>query len=73
MYNLERKGRTLNFSDLGDSVADKLYSGRMRIKKALEELPIGAHTEQRRWKNACAKSAAWTLSRSSPLPVRTVN
>lgn len=23
--------------------------------------------------NACAKSAAWTLSRSSPLPVRTVN
>ena len=55
MYNLERKGRTLNFSDLVDSVADKLYSGRMRIKKALEELPIGAHTEQRRWKNACAK------------------
>ena len=55
MYNLERKGRTLNFSDLGDSVADKLYSGRMRIKKALEELPIGAHTEKRRWKNACAK------------------
>ena len=39
MYNLERKGRTLNFSDLGDSVADKLYSGRMRIKKALEECP----------------------------------
>lgn len=52
---IERKGRTLDFSDLGDRVADKLYSGRMPIKKALEELPIGDRAELRRWKNACAE------------------
>lgn len=45
---IERKGRTLDFPDLGDSVADKLYSGRMPIKKALEELPIGDRAELRR-------------------------
>ena len=32
---IEGKGRTLDFPDLGDRVADKLYSGRMPIKKAL--------------------------------------
>ena len=52
---IERKGRTLDFPDLADRVADKLYSGRMPIKKALEELPIGDRAELRRWKNACAE------------------
>lgn len=52
---IERKGRTLDFPDLGDREADKLYSGRMSIKKALEELPIGDRAELRRWKNACAE------------------
>ena len=61
MYNksksreiIERKGKTLDFPDLGDRVADRLYSGRMPIKKALAELPIGDRAELRRWKNACA-------------------
>lgn len=43
----------LDFPDLGDRVADKLYSGRMSIKKALTELPIGDRAELRRWKIAC--------------------
>ena len=49
---IERKGQTLDFPDLGDRVADKLYSGRMSIKKALAELPIGDRAELRRWKIA---------------------
>ena len=52
---IERKGQTLDFPDLGDRVADKLYSGRMSIKKALAELPIGDRAELRRWKIACAE------------------
>ena len=50
-----RKGQTLDFPDLGDRVADKLYSGRMSIRKALTELPIGDRAELRRWKIACAE------------------
>ena len=52
---IECKGRTLDFPDLGDRVADKLYSGRMPIKKALSDLPIGDRAELRRWKIACAE------------------
>lgn len=52
---IERKGQTLDFPDLGDRVADKLYSGRMSIKKALAELPIGDRGELRRWKIARAE------------------
>lgn len=52
---IERKGQTLDFPDLGDRVADKLYSGRMSIRKALAELPIGDRAELRRWKIACAE------------------
>ena len=36
---IERKGRTLDFSDLGDRVADKLYSGRMSIKRLWRNCP----------------------------------
>lgn len=52
---IESKGQTLDFPDLGDRVADKLYSGRMPIKKALSDLPIGDRAELRRWKIACAE------------------
>ncbi len=52
---IERKGRTLDFPELADRVADKLYSGRMPLKTALKELPIGDRAELRRWKNACAE------------------
>jgi len=50
---IEARGMTLDFPDLADRVADKLYSGRTPIKVALKELPIGDRAELRRWKNAC--------------------
>ncbi|WP_302978455.1 protein mobD [Bilophila wadsworthia] len=49
---VEKKGRTLDFPDLADRVADKLYSGRKPIWVAFSELPIGDRAELRRWKNA---------------------
>jgi len=51
---VEKKGKTLDFPDLADRVADKLYSGRMPIRIALSKLSIGDRAELRRWKNACA-------------------
>lgn len=53
--HIEQKGMTLNFPDLGDRVADKLYSGRIPIQVALSELPIGDRAELRRWRIACAE------------------
>lgn len=43
-------GATLNFPDLADRVADKLYSGRKSIQQALHDLPIGDRAELRRWR-----------------------
>lgn len=59
--HIEKKGRTLDFPDLGDRVADKLYSGRMPVSVALSDLPIGDRAELRRWKLACAAmfKTAW--------------
>ena len=48
--HIEEKGMTLDFPDLGDRVADKLYSGRLPIQAALAELPIGDRAELRRWR-----------------------
>lgn len=50
---IETRGMTLDFPDLADRVADKLYSGRTPINVALKELSIGDRAELRRWKNAC--------------------
>jgi len=53
--HIEKKGKTLDFPDLADRVADKLYSGRMPIKITLEELPLGDRAELRRWRQKCAE------------------
>ncbi len=52
---IERKGLTLDFPDLADRVADKLYSGRVPIKAALAEMPLGDRAELRRWRQKCAE------------------
>ncbi len=46
---LEEQYQTLDFPDLADRVADKLYSGRQSIQQALQDLPIGDRAELRRW------------------------
>jgi hypothetical protein len=50
-----KKGLTLNFPDLADRVADKLYSGRIPIWIALAEFPLGDRAELRRWRQKCAE------------------
>jgi hypothetical protein len=50
----ERGGRSLNFPDLADRVADDLFSGRLSIARALRDLPLGNRAELRRWQKACA-------------------
>lgn len=53
--HIEKKGQTLDFPDLADRVADKLYSGRKPIRIALAELPLGDRAELRRWRQKCAE------------------
>ena len=48
---IESIGQSLNFPDLADRVADKIYSDRKSIKKALVELQIGDRAELKRWRN----------------------
>ena len=47
-------GRSLDFPDLADRVADDLFSGRLSIARALRDLPLGHRAELRRWQKACA-------------------
>ncbi len=51
--HIEKNGKTLDFPDLGDRVADKLYSGRIPISVAFSEFTIGDRAELKRWKIAC--------------------
>lgn len=50
----ERGGRSLNFPDLADRVADDLTSKRLSIARALQDSPLGNRAELRRWERACA-------------------
>lgn len=49
-----RGGRSLNFPDLADRVADDLISRRLSVARALQDLPLGNRAELRRWEKACA-------------------
>ena len=51
----ERGGRSLNFPDLADRVADDLFGQRLSVARALRDLPLGHRAELRRWQNACAR------------------
>lgn len=52
---IERKGLSLDFPDLADRVADKLYSERLPVWIALAEFPLGDRAELRRWRQKCAE------------------
>lgn len=58
---LEKKYQTLDFPDLADRVADKLYSDRSSIKTALEKLPIGDRAELKRWRQKYTEMFAKVL------------
>ena len=49
---VEKKGKTLNFPDLADRVADAVYSKRIPIWVAMKELTIGDRAELKRWRTA---------------------
>jgi len=48
---LSCRGETLDFPDLADRVADEIYSKRLSIPKALEEMPLGNRAELMRWRH----------------------
>lgn len=52
---IEQKGLTLDFPDLADRVADKIYSGRIPVWTAIAELPLGDRAELKRWRQKCAE------------------
>lgn len=46
-----RGGETLDFPDLADRVADEIYSKRLSVNSAREEMPLGNKAELIRWRN----------------------
>lgn len=58
---IESSGRTIDFPDLADRVADDLATRRLSIKSAIEELPIGNRAELLRWRIAAHRSLAEVL------------
>lgn len=58
---IESSGRTIDFPDLADRVADDLATRRLSIQSAVEELPIGNRAELLRWRLAAHKSLAEVL------------
>jgi len=51
--SIETKGRSLDFPDLADRVADELRSQRISIRKAAETMQIGQRAELFRWRELC--------------------
>jgi len=51
-------GKSLNFLDLADRVADDLYKDRLTIVGAVEKAPLGNRAELRRWRSAVAQMLA---------------
>lgn len=49
-------GKTIDFPDLADRVADDLVTKRLTIKRASEELPIGNRAELLRWRKLAHKA-----------------
>lgn len=53
---LANRGETIDFPDMADRVADEIYSKRLSVVKALEEMPLGNRAELMRWRNVM-----WTM------------
>lgn len=47
---IEKAGKTYDFPELADRVADKIYSNRLPICIALKDLAIGDRAELKRWR-----------------------
>ena len=52
----EKRGVTIDLPDLADRVTDDLYSKRLSIVKALDEMPLGNRAELKRW-----RALAWKM------------
>ena len=58
---IESSGRTIDFPDLADRVADDLATRRLSIQSAVDELPIGNRAELLRWRIAAHKALSQVL------------
>ena len=54
----QQGGRSLDFPDLADRVADDLNGQRLTIRAALKTLPLGNRAELTRWRAAVARMLA---------------
>ena len=52
----EKRGATIDFPDLADRVTDDLYSKRLSVAKAMEDMPLGNRAELKRW-----RTVAWKM------------
>ena len=52
----EKRGATIDLPDLADRVTDDLYSKRLSVAKAMEDMPLGNRAELKRW-----RSVAWKM------------
>ena len=50
---IEKKGKSLDFPELADRVADELRGQRLSIRKAVETMHIGERAELLRWRALC--------------------
>jgi hypothetical protein len=55
-------GKTLDFPDLADRVADRLATGRMTIQSAMAEMPIGDRAELIRWRRVASQVLTQVLA-----------
>ena len=47
----EKRGATIDLPDLADRVTDDVYSKRLSIARAMEEMPLGNRAELKRWRS----------------------
>jgi len=58
----ERGGLSLLFPDLADRVSDDLYSKRLSIAAAIQELPIGNRAELMRWRSEVRRALGLVIT-----------
>lgn len=65
--SIEAKGRSLDFPDLADRVADELRSQRISIRNAAETMQIGQRAELFRWRELCDVMFSKVISTDGPV------
>ena len=53
---VEKRGATIDLPDLADRVTDDLYSKRLSVAKAMEDMPLGNRAELKR-----SRTVAWKM------------